>query len=144
MGAFGNDGAARIDDIADGTSNVIALGESVGGSTKVDANWGPWGLTGTRTCCHGRIASSANNTTLTPTLLAPSAVDARDYSINAAYQNRADGKHFAWTFSSQHTGGAQFAFCDGSIHFLSETMDYLTLVRMGMIADKEVVDTSSF
>jgi prepilin-type N-terminal cleavage/methylation domain-containing protein/prepilin-type processing-associated H-X9-DG protein len=143
MGAFGNDGAASIDDIQDGTSNVLALGESVGGSTKVDTKWGPWGLTGTRTCCHGKVASSPNNTTLTPALLNPNAADRRDYHINSAYRNRADGKHFAWTFSSQHTGGAQFAFCDGSIHFVSETIDYLTLVRLAMIADKEVVDSSS-
>jgi prepilin-type processing-associated H-X9-DG protein len=139
LGAFGNDGAARIDDIQDGTSNVIAIGESVGGRTKVDPLWGPWGLTGTRTCCHGRVASSANNTTLTPALLAPSAVDARDHHINSAYNNDPQKRHFAWAFSSQHTGGAQFVFCDGSVKFLPETMDYLTLCRLAFIADGETV-----
>lgn len=27
-------------------------------------------------------------------------------------------------FASQHPGGSQFAFCDGSIHFISETIDF--------------------
>ncbi len=137
LGAFGNDGAARLDDIQDGTSNVIAIGESVGGKRKVDPNWGPWGLNGTRTCCHGRVSSVANNTTVTPAPLAPNAADARDYHINSRYNNDAQRRHFAWAFNSQHTGGAQFVLCDGSVKFLPETMDYLTLCRMAYIADRE-------
>ncbi|MGE0759679.1 MAG: DUF1559 domain-containing protein, partial [Pirellulaceae bacterium] len=136
MGAFGTDGAARLDDISDGTSNVIAIGESVGGATKVDANWGPWGLTGTRTCCHGTTLAN-DNTAIPGTTLVVTAADARDYNINSAYQNDARGRHFAWTFSSQHPGGAQFALCDGSVRFLSETISYLNLVRMARILDGE-------
>lgn len=139
LGVFGSDGAARIDDMLDGTSNTLALGESVGGKTKTDPKWGPWGLTGTRTCCHGKVSSAANNTTLTPALLAPSALDKRDYAINSAYNNDPQGRHYAWSFSSKHTGGAQFAFGDGSVQFLSETMDYLTLCRLAYLADGEVV-----
>ncbi len=44
--------------------------------------------------------------------------------------------HFkAWTtvlgFKSAHMGGAQYVFCDGSVQFLSENMDYLTYQRLG-------------
>jgi len=34
-------------------------------------------------------------------------------------------------FKSQHKGGAQFVFCDGSVQFLSENMDYITYQRLG-------------
>ncbi len=139
MGAFGNDGAARIDDMQDGTSNVLLIGESHGGRLKVDTNWGPWGLTGTRTCCHGRVFSSFNNTTLSPTALQVSTADARDNHINAIYQNDAQRRRFAWAFGSAHTGGAQFTFGDGSVKFLPETMDYLVLFRLACIFDGEPV-----
>jgi prepilin-type processing-associated H-X9-DG protein len=144
MGAFGNDGAARFEDMQDGTSNVIAIGESAGGKTKVDPNWGPWGLNGTRTCCHGRVFSSFNNTTLTPTPLQVSATDIRDNHINSAYQNDPQKRHFAFAFSSLHSGGAQFVFGDGSVRFLPETMDYLLLFRLACIADGETANGTDF
>jgi prepilin-type processing-associated H-X9-DG protein len=34
-------------------------------------------------------------------------------------------------FKSQHKGGAQFVFCDGSVQFLSENIDYYTYQRLG-------------
>jgi prepilin-type N-terminal cleavage/methylation domain-containing protein/prepilin-type processing-associated H-X9-DG protein len=41
----------------------------------------------------------------------------------------------AWTtvqgFKSQHKGGAQFVFCDGSVQFLTENIDYITYQRLG-------------
>ena len=59
-GAFGNDGAARIADIRDGTSNTIAIGESkqfgkgtaVNSTTETSA-YGPYWGAGVHTCCHG-------------------------------------------------------------------------------------------
>ena len=136
LGAFGSDGAARIGDIMDGTSNALLIGESVGGTRKVDENWGPWGLNGTGTCCHG-VVMADNNTALPGTPITFSAAHVRDYGINSAYQNDPQRRHFAYTFSSLHPGGAQFALCDGSTRFLAESLDYLTLIRLAYIADKE-------
>ncbi|MCC6510170.1 MAG: DUF1559 domain-containing protein [Pirellulaceae bacterium] len=137
LGAFGMDGSATLDDIIDGTSNAMAVGESVGGRRKVDPKWGPWGLTGTRTCCTGTVKADTDDAApvgkafvLNPTLQ-------RDYHINSAYNNDAQRRHFAWTFSSMHTGGAQFTSCDGSVRFISETIDFLVLARYAYVADKE-------
>jgi prepilin-type N-terminal cleavage/methylation domain-containing protein len=48
-----------------------------------------------------------------------------------------------WTtsqgFKSQHVGGAQFVFGDGSVHFLSENINYLTYQMLGDRRDGGVV-----
>ncbi len=138
-GAFGNDGAAKMADIRDGTSNSTMLGEAAGGDGKNQkTSWvyGPWGLTGAHTCCHGRVVSS-NSRVLT------SLADPRYriwFHINGIYNNDAYQRTYAWTFNSFHPGGAQFAMCDGSVKFLPEMMDYFVLLRLNYIADGEPVE----
>ena len=38
-------------------------------------------------------------------------------------------------FKSKHTGGAQFVLCDGSVHFISQAVDYQTYQILGARAD---------
>ena len=49
-------------------------------------------------------------------------------------------------FGSFHTGGAQFAFADGSVHFLSVNIDKSTFGKLGNRADGEMLygEDSSF
>lgn len=132
-GIFGNNGAARIRDITDGTSNTIMVGEKHNGRmTTTSTHYGPWGLQGVHTCCHGRVYSNSSRST-NPVYFP--AYRARDYHINAAWRGRADGKSYAWIFRSEHPGGAQFVFADGKVKFLSETMNYRTFVLMNYMAD---------
>lgn len=42
-------------------------------------------------------------------------------------------------FKSRHTGGAQFALCDGSARFISENIDYLTYQKLGDRRDGQTV-----
>jgi prepilin-type processing-associated H-X9-DG protein len=44
---------------------------------------------------------------------------------------------------SKHPGGAQMVFCDGSVHFLQETIDYETYQRLGARQDQRVVDLNN-
>ncbi len=134
QGAFGNNGAARYRDLTDGSSNTILVGESVGGTYKTSTSYGPWGLTGTHTCCHGRVLStvSAGQIVFDPT-------HSRDWNINAAWQNDPEGQHYAWVFSSTHPGGAQFVFGDAKVSFLSENMDYATFAFLNYIHDRNPV-----
>ena len=62
QGMFGNNGAADIAYITDGTSNSIAVGEAVGNRHKTSSHYGPWGLCGNYTCCHGRVYSGSSAT----------------------------------------------------------------------------------
>jgi len=134
-GAFGNDGAASIPAIIDGASKTIALGEGAGGATpggKTDNAYGPWGMTGTHTCCHGRIYSDSGST-LTP------GANGNNYGINAAWNGDSQKRSYAWVFNSRHPAGAQFVFCDGATRFLAESIDYATLCQLAYIADGQAV-----
>jgi len=109
--------AAKIRDIADGTAQVIAMGEilpncgdhqrngwmhfnSLWTATTGPVNYpifgiGDAGHAGPRSCTHyGNYTTSQG-------------------------------------FRSKHKGGAQFVFADGSVHLLPETIDYMTYQRLG-------------
>lgn len=139
QGMFGNDGAANFAAITDGTSHSIAIGEAWGNRYKTSSHYGPWGMTGTHTCCHGRVLSYSS--TRLNDIRTDQSISSgwQNWTINGAWLGRADGKTYAWVFNSGHPGGAQFAFGDGSAHFLSETIDYLTLLRLAYIHDGEPV-----
>ncbi len=101
---------ACIAEIRDGTSNTIALGEmrpacswhARDGWMHVNSLWnGTTSPINDTTCCSTGESDGAGS-----------------WSCEQA-------------FRSQHAGGAQFAFCDGSIHFLSESIDYLTYQKLG-------------
>lgn len=150
-GAFGNNGAARIADITDGTSNSSLVGEAWGGDGfKCSSHYGPWGLAGIHTSVHGRVVSGWAVGLYSP---AQWANWARDWHINSAFRiwnpsywcaraqrSRGVDLAYAWAFNSGHPGGAQFALADGSARFLSETMDYKTLCLINYISDSQVLD----
>jgi prepilin-type N-terminal cleavage/methylation domain-containing protein/prepilin-type processing-associated H-X9-DG protein len=136
-GMFGNNGAARIAAIVDGTSNTIAIGEAVGGDGfMTSASYGPWGLAGTHTCCHGRVLCATIDATGRP---APTATEAQNCRINADYGGTLPGKTYAWGFGSKHAGGAQFAFADGHVAFIPESIDYYSFVCMNYLRDGQSV-----
>jgi prepilin-type processing-associated H-X9-DG protein len=45
----------------------------------------------------------------------------------------------AWGFRSRHTGGANFTFVDGSVHFLSQSIDHKTFQLLGCKNDGQIV-----
>ncbi len=136
QGAFGNNGAAKMSDITDGTSNSALVGEAWGGGiNKTSTAYGPWGLNGTHTCCHG-YTPSASSTAMTS---ANVAAYAADWGINRPYQNDAQLRTYAWVFNSGHTGGAHFVLGDGAVRFLSANMDYFVLCQVTYIHDGTAV-----
>ena len=150
QGAFGNNGAARLADITDGTSSTAIVGEAWGGRQyKCSEHYGPWGLNGIHTSVHGRVVSGYQVSRYST---ATWESWGRDWRINAAYRvwdtaywcsnrQRAEGKKlaYAWAFNSGHPGGAQFAMADGSTRFLQEDMNYKMFCLMNYISDGEVI-----
>jgi prepilin-type N-terminal cleavage/methylation domain-containing protein/prepilin-type processing-associated H-X9-DG protein len=117
--------------ITDGTSSTLMIGESVyGGHDHLQTNaW--WYFNGGNSHCTTIIPM---NTNLPPALNNQSAWCSSPYNFTYNWD-------LSWSFSSFHTGGANFAFCDGSVHFLSQSIDMRTYNLLGCRNDGAVPGT---
>jgi prepilin-type N-terminal cleavage/methylation domain-containing protein/prepilin-type processing-associated H-X9-DG protein len=105
-GGFGYDSTTKFGTITDGTSNTIAIGERaymLKGLQFRASNW-PGCARGNRDDCGDDIWFSLRG------------------GINGGLSANARRE----TLSSQHIGGVQVAFFDGSVHFISENLDFRT------------------
>lgn len=117
--------AARFQDILDGTSNTIMMGEirpwcgdhHRGGWMNPNALWTATTAPINFPTCPGEPPGS------------DSSQNCNDYRIWQTSQG----------FKSLHPGGAQFVLADGSVRFLSETIDYMTYQRLGDRRDRQPV-----
>ena len=117
-GCFYNNSHVRIDrDIPDGSSKTFMLGER-------DMRCGSAHWVGTRNPpgpCHwgvyhnrGRVSKKLN----APDAAWPRESDSKWPPGGTSCNSCGEG------FSSSHPGGANFAFGDGSVHFIAETIDF--------------------
>lgn len=96
----------KFRDITDGTSNTFMVGEKgIAISTKDTPSWLGAPKTPGNTIHPSCIASTVN------------------FPLNPGLSNP-NTERFA--FSSFHPGGGQFAFVDGSVHFIADTISYST------------------
>lgn len=117
--------AASFRDITDGTSNTIAMGESRAQCN--DHLAGGW--------FHGNAPFAAATT-------APINFQTcrGEPGYQAASCNAWDNWQTSMGFKSQHEGGAHMLMCDGSVHFVSENVDYMTYQRLGDRRDGQPIN----
>ena len=127
----------------DGTSNTIAIGEAT--QTNHSSSYGPYPLAGTHTAVHGRILQYTPGLVQQTGGVGPTSCSGNacgvNYviaysSINGQYNQMVNGttgtagrQNYAWQFASKHSGGANFVFCDGSVKFLRDNLDYVAVFQ---------------
>jgi prepilin-type N-terminal cleavage/methylation domain-containing protein/prepilin-type processing-associated H-X9-DG protein len=141
-----NQKPVRIADIYDGTSNTILFGErnhddpnydsfAAAGLTNAPsmADWGWWAPSGGRLAIgHVTMSGFAPINYHIPFRYG----DPGAPSSTAGFKSFEDLRVCAW--GSKHPGGANFAFADGSTHFLSET---LTLAELQSLCTRNGSET---
>jgi prepilin-type N-terminal cleavage/methylation domain-containing protein/prepilin-type processing-associated H-X9-DG protein len=139
-GIFQTERWAGMEAVRDGTSNTVMFGEAVAGGDQRDVLGGivldhhPW----SPASCQGTV-DPANPKRLTGTVRAQfrpaggRAWDGRPYFVGFAtlvppngpscHWGNPDGNEHMGTLSSLHPGGGNVSMADGSVHFISETID---------------------
>ncbi len=128
VGVFYWNSNTSFGDISDGTSNTAMFGERCYkyGTLMMGA--------GNAVACSPALTGySSRNRAITSALALPY------HGIN---QTVISWQHQSRGFSSNHTGGAQFALCDGSVHFISDTIDFRSNSIGGMSSANQGVDST--
>jgi prepilin-type N-terminal cleavage/methylation domain-containing protein/prepilin-type processing-associated H-X9-DG protein len=135
-GVFGRGNwATTMREVEDGTSNTIAMGEIlpsnsgyqwINGWTRSEGLWfattAPLNLSTDPEVYQAGGGGRGGGSTALPAC--------RDWENDF---NAAMG------FKSRHPGGVNFVYCDGSVHYLDEGIDYGTYQRLGARSDGEAV-----
>jgi prepilin-type N-terminal cleavage/methylation domain-containing protein/prepilin-type processing-associated H-X9-DG protein len=108
--------------VSDGLSNTIALGETLPAQNSYmrGGNWARYD------------SGNSISTTLIPINY--------DSSLPGCGPNGQDNWAVAFGFKSRHSGGANFVFGDGSVHFISQSIDYKTYQLLGCRNDGQAVE----
>jgi prepilin-type N-terminal cleavage/methylation domain-containing protein/prepilin-type processing-associated H-X9-DG protein len=129
----------RFEDITDGSSQTIFVGEKL--NRVPDEGW----ASGTRASL--RNAGSGINRTPTPALAGPGSVDGDDDEGQAAGAGAAsatDTLAYVGGYSTWHPGGANFAFGDGSVRFLKNSINRRIFRLLANRADGEIISADKY
>jgi prepilin-type N-terminal cleavage/methylation domain-containing protein/prepilin-type processing-associated H-X9-DG protein len=120
--------AVRMAEVTDGTSHTLLLGESL---PSTDAHL----LEGWYTNYGSQLA-----TTIIPINYPINETDdswCGSASAGPAHSRR--NNNVAWGFRSRHPTGSNFTFVDGSVHFLSQSIDHKTFQLLGCKSDGQKI-----
>ena len=128
--------SASIDEIRDGTSNTIAMGEVRGwcsgflwrkGWAKSEGLWFATTAPINFPTCPGENGVA----------------DDPDFG-GSGCNNKENSWNTSMGFKSEHSGGCLFVFCDGSVHFINESIDHRTYQALGDRRDGEVISGGDY
>jgi prepilin-type N-terminal cleavage/methylation domain-containing protein/prepilin-type processing-associated H-X9-DG protein len=123
-------GNIGIRDVLDGTSNTIMIGEVLPACNDHSSVYGTPGM------FYYNGASNAHAATVVPINTYNTCNWATAAQITNTACTNPNNWNWSWGFRSMHTGGAQFVFVDGSVHFLSQNINHAsTYQRLGGRSD---------
>jgi prepilin-type N-terminal cleavage/methylation domain-containing protein len=120
--------SVKMKKIKDGTAHTIFLGE-------IRPLWSIHGQRGWEDSCNG----SGFVTTIIPINW-----DTHNRDGSGATMYQYCNWNYELGFKSAHRGGAQFAFGDGAVHFLSDTINHQLYQYLGAIADRHSVSQEHY
>ncbi|MGE0761121.1 MAG: DUF1559 domain-containing protein, partial [Pirellulaceae bacterium] len=130
--AFGENSFSPMATITDGTSHTFAIGEIT--LQLYNGRTTGWSFAGWVSVGVDPVGSW--NLTFPPT-----GINVWNYANRASPPNNMRGQRASWyNAASLHPGGCQFTMADGSVHFISQTTDIVTLTNLSKIADGQAVN----
>ncbi|HRF00474.1 MAG TPA: DUF1559 domain-containing protein [Pirellulaceae bacterium] len=113
-----------MNDVTDGTSNTLMVGEVLMDCTDHTGGW--WLM---------NAGGNAHASTSAPLNLMTTCARSQQEAIDRGYFRpdcwQKDNWNYSWGFRSMHPSGSQFVFVDGSVHFISKTVNYNTYQYLG-------------
>ncbi|QDV11543.1 Type II secretion system protein G precursor [Rosistilla oblonga] len=129
---FGENSYTPISGIQDGTSNTLAMGELTLETFNGDTS--AWSYAGWLSV--GIDPVGAFNSTFPARGL-----NVWNYGNNSSPLNNKRGRRASWySVASLHPGGCMFVLADGSVRYISETIDTTNLTNLSRMADGQVID----
>jgi prepilin-type N-terminal cleavage/methylation domain-containing protein/prepilin-type processing-associated H-X9-DG protein len=127
---FGEDSASSVASVSDGTSNTLMMGEqtlALYNGTTTGWSYAGWVSVG--------IDPVGNWNTTYPA----QGLNVWNYNNNPP-PNNTIGQRASWySAASLHTGGVNFVYADGSVHFISQTIDVPSLTYLSRMSDGQVI-----
>ena len=128
----------RMADVTDGLSNTLMIGETLPGKYEA-MRYGPaagWA---------DAYGGTSYGTTIVPLNWKIDSSDFGQTSYSSCSTNCPNGPQncvwnwgVTWGFKSNHSGGANFVFADGSVHFITDSIDARTYNLLGCRNDGQV------
>jgi prepilin-type N-terminal cleavage/methylation domain-containing protein/prepilin-type processing-associated H-X9-DG protein len=137
-GVFYLNSASRYEDIPDGSSQTIFLGE------KLNDGLGLGWASGTRASLRNTGSGINRATSPGAVVLGGGSASPGEEEDEAALANVVGTPAFVGGYSSRHPGGANFALGDGSIRFLKNSMSPSIFKLLGNRADGEILDSDKY
>jgi prepilin-type N-terminal cleavage/methylation domain-containing protein/prepilin-type processing-associated H-X9-DG protein len=145
-----------IKQIIDGTSHTMAMGEAAGGehwpvcrrpgctapeghTQGANVPWMIGNLGDDAIADTGYLFTGIYGSTIEPmNKRAVTATNINEAGIFDCRSSADGGPHSSSNFRSDHSGGAQFLFCDGSVHFVAEAIEMPVYCALSTFAGGEI------